>query len=64
MCESNVYMLERKGKNLIMKEAAKIVFERDNIKIYGILGNLKEVDDCEIDVIDLMKHEIVLKKKE
>jgi predicted RNA-binding protein len=57
-------MLERKGKNLIMKEAAKIVFERDNIKIYGILGNLKEVDDCEIDVIDLMKHEIVLKKKE
>jgi|GEM_PF-432130 len=63
MCESDVYVLEEGGKKLVMKDAAKILFEGNKIKICGILGNSMEVDDCIIDVIDLMKHEIVLKKK-
>ena len=63
MCESDVYILEEDGKKLVMKDAAKILFEDNKIKIHGILGNSVEVDDCIIDVIDLMKHEIVLKKK-
>ena len=63
MCESKVYIPEKEKKKLVMEEAAKIAVGGDNIKVYGILGNLVEVDDCEIDVIDLMKHEIVLKKK-
>ena len=63
MCESNVYIKEKEKKKLVMQEAAKILFEGDKIKIYGILGNSVEVDDCEIALIDLMKHEIILKKK-
>jgi predicted RNA-binding protein len=63
MCESNVYVLEEGGKKLVMKDAAKILFEDNKIKIHGIIGNTVEADDCEIDVIDLMKHEIILKKK-
>ena len=61
MCESKVYIHGREGKKLVMNDAAKIVVG-DKIEIYGVFGNLKEVDGCEIDIIDLMKHEIVLKK--
>ena len=46
-----------------MEEAAKLVFEGGKIKVYGILGNVAEVENCEVDVIDLMKHEITLKKE-
>jgi len=63
MCESKVYILEKEEKKIVMEEAAKILFEGGKIKVYGILGNLEEVSGCEIDVIDLMKHEIVLKRK-
>ncbi|ODS36097.1 hypothetical protein BEH94_07620 [Candidatus Altiarchaeales archaeon WOR_SM1_SCG] len=63
MCESDVYILEEDGKKLIMKDVAKILFEDNKIKIHGIIGNAVEADDCEICVIDLMKHEIILKKK-
>ena len=63
MCESKVYILEKGGKRLVMEEAAKLVFEGNKIKVYGILGNMEEVENCEIDVIDLMKHEITLKEK-
>ena len=65
MCESKVYVQERGEKRVVMDEAAKIIVDNkyNKIKIYGILGNLEEVEDCEIDVIDLMKHEIVLKRK-
>ncbi len=62
MCESKVYVLENEEKKLVMEESAKVVFG-DKITVYGILGNLVEVEDCEIDYIDLMKHEIILKKK-
>ena len=63
MCESKVYILEKEEKKIVMEEAAKILFEGSKIKVYGILGNLEEVSGCEIDVINLMKHEIVLKRK-
>jgi len=63
MCESDVYVLEEGGKKLVMKDAAKILFEDNKIKICGILGNTVEADNCEICVIDLMKHKVILKRK-
>lgn len=63
MCESKVYIQENEEKKVVMEEAAKIVPGGNKIKVYGILGNLEEVEGCEIDVIDLMKHEIILRRK-
>lgn len=63
MCESKVYVQEKGKRKLVMEEAAKLVFEGNKVKIYGILGNVEEVENCEADVFDLMKHEITLLKK-
>lgn len=63
MCESKVYIQEKEEQKLVMEDTAKILFEGNKIKICGMHGNLKEIDNCKIDVINLMKHEIILKTK-
>jgi len=50
-------------ERVAMEEAAKIVIRGDVITCSDIVGRELRLEDMDIDIIDLMKHEIVIRKR-
>lgn len=63
MCESRIVVVEGGVERTAMEEAAKIVIEDDSIICSDIMGRELKLEDMVIDTIDLMKHEIVIRKR-
>jgi len=63
MCESKVVVVEGGVERVAMEEAAKIVIRGDVITCSDIVGRELRLEDMDIDIIDLMKHEIVIRKR-
>ncbi len=62
MCESDVYVSGPDGEKLLMKEAANISVEGEEIVVRGLLGEEKRVNG-RVRNIDLMGHKVVLERK-
>lgn len=63
MCESRVVVVEGGAERVAMEEAARIVVEKDAIICSDIMGREIKLENMDIDIIDLMKHEIVIRKR-
>lgn len=63
MCESAVYLVKGSEKNLVMAEAAKVLINGSSVTCIDTLGERKVVDDAELVEANLVKHEIILRKK-
>jgi len=63
MCESKVVVIESGAERVAMEEAAKIVIHEDAIVCSDIMGREIRLENMDIDTIDLMKHEIVIRKR-
>lgn len=63
MCESAVYLVKGSEKNLVMAEAAKVLISGSSVTCIDVLGERKVVDGAELVEANLVKHEIILRKK-
>jgi len=63
MCESAVYLVKGSEKNLVMAEAAKVLINGSSVTCIDTLGERKVVDGAELVEANLVKHEIILRKK-
>jgi predicted RNA-binding protein len=63
MCESAVYLVKGSEKNLVMAEAAKVLINGSSVTCIDMLGERKVVDGAELVEANLVKHEIILRKK-
>ncbi len=62
MCESRVVLLKGSEKEVIMEDVIRIDVERDNLKLYGLLGEYKEVRG-RIKQMNMKDHEIVVEEE-
>lgn len=60
MCESNVYLKNEAGEQLVVKDAVSIENDRDTIKVTDILGEQKTFTG-EIEEISFLDHRIVIR---
>jgi len=63
MCESSVYLEEGSDRSLVMSEAARILFSDDKVTLVSTLGETTELADVEIVDANLLKHEIILRRR-
>lgn len=63
MCETRVILREKNSEKEIMAEAAMINVKPNGMLISDILGNSRTLENCELEKIDFIKHETILKKK-
>ena len=63
MCESSVYLVEGSEKTLVMAEVARVVADGFTITCVNVLGERKAIQGAEIAETDLVRHEIVLRKR-
>jgi len=63
MCESSVYLEEGSGRALVMSEAARILFSDDKVTCVSTLGERTELTGVEIVDANLIKHEIILRRR-
>lgn len=61
MCESDVYVSGPEGERLLMKEAAKISVEGDEVVVRGLLGEERRLR-ARIRDIDLVGHKVLLEE--
>ncbi|MCD6494204.1 MAG: CooT family nickel-binding protein [Archaeoglobaceae archaeon] len=59
MCESKVFLIRDGREELLMEDVTRIEIEGDKLKIYGILGEKKELEG-KVVLMDLIGHKIVL----
>ncbi len=59
MCESKVVILKGGKKETIMEDVIRIDVEKDYLRIYGLLGEYKELKG-RVRKMDLRNHEIVV----
>jgi predicted RNA-binding protein len=59
MCESSVFIEKEGGRALVMEEAVQVVVDGEDIKLTGILGEIRAIKG-RITEINLMKHTIVI----
>ncbi|HID43682.1 MAG TPA: CooT family nickel-binding protein [Archaeoglobaceae archaeon] len=59
MCESKVVMKKGENEEVIIEEAIRIEVYDDILKIFGILGEKKEVKGKLI-LVDLQNHKVVV----
>ena len=64
MCESAVYLMEEGDRRLVMREAARISVVPEGVVCIGILGEEELVEDAELVEANLVRHEIVLRRRE
>ncbi len=62
MCESTVYLMEKKAKSEFMTDVARIEITSDGIVCYSIIGEKREVRGAKVKTINLMDHSIILEK--
>jgi predicted RNA-binding protein len=63
MCETKIILRDGDSKKEIMAEAAMIDVKDGGVIVSDILGNSRTLGDCELEKIDFIRHEAVLKKK-
>ena len=63
MCESSVYLVEGSEKTLVMAEVARVLAAGSPITCVNVLGERKAIQGAEIAETDLVRHEIVLRKR-
>lgn len=63
MCESTVYLMKGSEKSLLKAETSKVFIEDDRVVCVGPFGEKLEVENAELSEINLMKHEIILRRK-
>ena len=59
MCESKVFKLKDGKEELVMEEVVRIEVEGDVLKLYGLLGEVKEIKG-KIVLLDLVGHKVVV----
>ncbi len=59
MCESKVYRLRDGEEELIMEDVVRIEVEGDILKLYGLLGEAREIKG-RIVLLDLIGHKVVV----
>ncbi|MDH3364722.1 MAG: CooT family nickel-binding protein [Thermoplasmata archaeon] len=64
MCESAVYLLEGEERTLIMPEAARVLITEEGVVCVDLLGERRTVEGAELHEANLIKHEILLKRRE
>ena len=64
MCESAIYLVEGSEKTLIMAEAARVFADGSTITCANAFGERNVVEDAEIAEANLVRHEIILRKRQ
>jgi len=59
VCESKVYRLKDGEEELVMEDVVRIEVEGDVLKLYGLLGEMKEIRG-RIVLLDLVGHKVVV----
>ena len=59
MCESSVFIEKEGGRALLMEEVVHVEVDGENIKLTGILGEIRAIKG-RITEINLLKHTIVI----
>lgn len=63
MCESSVYLVgDGDERQLLMEEAVLVKREGDNIMLMNIIGE-KQTIPASIEHIDLLKHQVLLRRR-
>ena len=63
MCESTVYLLDDDERTMIMPEAARIMVTEQGVVCVDTLGGQRLVEGAELHEANLIKHEIILKRR-
>lgn len=64
MCESAVYLVSGSGRRLVMGEAARISIVPEGVRCMDIMGVEELVADAELYEANLVRHEVLLRKRE
>ena len=59
MCESRVVLKREDSEEVLMEDVVRIEVENGKLKLYGLLGEYKEVDG-KISLMDMRSHKIVV----
>ena len=59
MCESKVVFKRGDSEEVLMEDVIRIEVENGKLKLYGLLGEYKEVDG-KISLMDMKDHKIVV----
>ena len=62
MCQSDVYLRETGGERLLMKGAAELSVEGEEVVVRGLLGEEKHVR-ARVRRVDLMAHKVILEER-
>ena len=63
MCESTVFLLDGEERTMIMPEAARVLITDDGVVCIDTLGERRLVEDAELHEANLIKHEILLRRR-
>ena len=63
MCESAVFLLDGEERTMIMPEAARVLITGDGVVCIDTLGERRLVEDAELHEANLIKHEIILRRR-
>lgn len=61
MCESKVIVIKNGKEKILMEDVVRIEVENDKLKLYGLLGEMKEVKG-RIVLMDLVGHKIFVEE--
>ena len=63
MCESAVYLMDDEERTMIMPEAARVIITDEGVVCVDTLGERRLVENAELHEANLIKHEIILKRR-
>ncbi len=63
MCESKVIVIKNGKEKILMEDVVRIEVENEILKLYGLLGDVKEVKG-RIVLMDLVGHKIFVEEVE
>ena len=64
MCLSNVYLKEKKGDNLLIEEASRIIMDDETIHVDTLMGERKNLQLYFISEVNFMENYVILKGRE
>lgn len=64
MCESAVYLLNGEARTTIMREAARVLITDEGVVCVDTLGERRLVEGAEMHEANLVRHEILLKRRQ
>ncbi len=63
MCESKVITIKNGKEKIVMEDVVRIEVENDKLRLYGLLGEVKEVRG-RIVLMDLVGHKVFVEEVE